>query len=83
MKRPYLYVEARGWFEERDGQLLQSRELTDDPISFDSVKVEAANAAEAETLGAAEMDTKHIETQDPIVQSHCTGRFLNYYVVAL
>ena len=79
MKKPYLYVEARGWFEDGDTTL----PMTDDPISFDSVRVDAENADDAETLGAAAMDTKHEDTQDPHVLTHLTGEFLNYYVVAL
>lgn len=87
MKRPYLYVEARGWFDEvlaSDHALARPLSvLSDDPISFDSVQVEAVNDAEAEILGAAAMDTKHITTDDAVVKSHCTGRFLNFAVVPL
>lgn len=76
MKNRYLYVEARGWFLDDRARL-----LTDDPISFDSVQVEAENDAEAETLGAAAMDTKHAGEIPASVVSHLSGEFLNFYVV--
>lgn len=77
----YLYVEARGWFHTEADIDGRNAVMTDDPISFDSVLVEAADLDEAELLGAAAMDTRHTESKDATVLSHLTGTFLNYYVV--
>ncbi len=78
MTKPYLYVEVRGWFED-DRNLT----LTEDPVSFDSVRVEATDTDSAYQLGAALMDAKHQEPADTEARIHITGELLNDYVVAL
>lgn len=82
MKKPYVYVEARGWFSTPSVTGNRAEGTLEGPISFDSVKVDATNADEAYQLGAAAMDTKRQTPDDAdATYHHATGQFLNDYVV--
>lgn len=87
MKKPYLYVEARGWFDPNymplpGAPVRQEQVFNGEPVSFADCRIDAKDDAEAYQLGAAQMDT--LRAEDPTrFHLHFTGQFLNDYVVAL
>lgn len=97
----YLYVEARGWFNEFDTNTGDIAQALDGPISFDSIIVGAADEETAYRIGADALTARQQDESDNYVQegdveegeelqvgetvpgSHCSGDFLNDYVVKL
>lgn len=89
MKYRYLYVEVRAWFEvllvpetETPLPLRQQTMLTDDPISFDSIEVDAIDDTAAYSIGREALDVRRLNTPD--TTGHMKGsHFLNDYVVRI
>lgn len=87
MKFPYLYVEARAypdtWKVDAAGTV-----HNDQPISFDSIVVQARNEDDAYQLGAAclqsrQQDEDAQDQSGDITTRHSQQFFLNDYVVKL
>lgn len=90
----YIYVEARGWFNEvllHESSDYNVARVLDGAISFDHIIVTARTEEDAYYLGIAQLkerqdketprDLDHPE--DFEAGSHVTGDFLNDYVVKL
>lgn len=96
----YLYVEARGWFNDIETIDGEAALEFDGPISFDSIIVSAVDEEAAYRIGADALTARQQDESDNYVQegdveddgpqvgeivegSHCSGDFLNDYVVKL